>query len=213
MTFPSLYAIVDVDVAAREGWTPRDLSRAYLAGGARWLQLRAKSWTGAAFLELAEQMVSDAQAYEAIVVINDRPDIARLAGAAGVHLGQDDLPPEAARPIVGGSEVVGLSTHTKAQIEAAQHAAVTYIAVGPLFGTSTKDTGYEAVGLDLVRVAARTKHVVVGIGGITLDRAESVLRAGAGAVAVISDLLVDGDPEARVRQWLAHLTRISDGRS
>ena len=102
MTFPSLYAIVDVDVAAREGWKPRDLSRAYLAGGARWLQLRAKSWTGAAFLELAEQMVSDAQPYEAIVVINDRPDIARLAGAAGVHLGQDDLPPEAARPIVGG---------------------------------------------------------------------------------------------------------------
>ena len=87
-------------------------------------------------------------------MVNDRADIARLAGADGVHVGQDDLSPAAARSIIGPAAIVGLSTHTEAQIDAALAQPVTYIAVGPMFGTATKATGYVAVGLDRVRYAA-----------------------------------------------------------
>ena len=100
-----------------------------------------------------------------------------------------------------------LSTHTDVQIAAAARTTATYIAVGPIYGTATKDTGYTARGLDLVRMAATTGRPVVAIGGITLARAPEVLDAGATSVAVISDLLTDGDPERRVRLFLSRLAR------
>jgi thiamine-phosphate pyrophosphorylase len=212
----ALNAIVDVDVAERAGWTPLDLAAAYLNGGARFLQIRAKSLAGAAFLDLASRIREIAHAAGAIVVVNDRADIARLSGAEGVHLGQDDLAAPAARAIVGPGAVLGLSTHTVPQIDAAIHQPVTYVAVGPVFGTSTKATGYDRVGLDRVRYAAGqlTRHSLassageiglVAIGGITLDRAVEVIDAGATSVAVISDLLANGDPEARVRAYVTRL--------
>jgi thiamine-phosphate pyrophosphorylase len=211
----SLNAIVDVGVAERAGWTPLDLAAAYLNGGAQFLQIRAKSLAGAAFLELATRICAMAHAVGAIVVVNDRADIARLSGADGVHLGQDDLAAPAARAIVGPGAVLGLSTHTSPQIEAGVLQPVTYVAVGPVFGTSTKATGYDAVGLDRVRYAAARlastpglrdqRPGLVAIGGITLDRAVDVMDAGATSVAVITDLLACGDPEARVRAYLARL--------
>jgi thiamine-phosphate pyrophosphorylase len=209
-----LIAIVDVDVALRAGWTPLDLAAAYLDGGARFLQVRAKSLSGAAFLDLASRIRGIAHAAGAIVVVNDRADIARLSGADGVHLGQDDLTAVSARAVVGPGAVIGLSTHTEAQIDAAILQPVTYVAVGPVFGTSTKATGYEAVGLDRVRYAAHQimsgpvpaePRGLVAIGGITLDRAADVIEAGATAVAVITDLIASGDPAARVRAYLARL--------
>jgi len=146
------------------------------------------------------------------LIVNDRADIARLAGAAGVHVGQDDLPPDAARRIVGRERIVGLSTHTTAQVDAAVREPVNYIAIGPVFGTASKATGYDAVGLAMVQQAAARAHArglqVVAIGGITLDRAEEVVRAGADAVAVISDLLRTGDPRARVREYLDRLASV-----
>jgi thiamine-phosphate pyrophosphorylase len=202
-----LNAIVDVDAAGRAGWTPIDLAAAYLNGGARFLQIRAKSLSGAAFLELASRIREIAHAAGAVLVVNDRADIARLSGADGVHVGQDDLPAAAARAIVGPGAVLGLSTHTGPQIDAAMLQPVTYVAVGPVFGTSTKATGYEAVGLDLVRYAARRLSLLVAIGGITLDRAVDVIDAGATSVAVITDLMAGGDPEARVRAYVARLAR------
>ena len=135
------------------------------------------------------------------LVVNDRADIARLSGADGVHVGQDDVSVDEAR------QILGLSTHTDAQIAAAARTTATYIAVGPIYGTATKDTGYTARGLDLVRMAATTGRPVVAIGGITLARAPEVLEAGATSVAVISDLLTDGDPERRVRLFLSRLAR------
>lgn len=144
-----------------------------------------------------------ARPYAAAVVVNDRADLARMAGAAGVHVGQDDLPVEDVRAVLGGEAIVGISTHDQAQIDAALGSTASYIAVGPIFGTATKDTGYGARGLDLVRYAARGDKPVVAIGGITLERAPSVFDAGAASVAVISDLLVGGDPEARARRFLA----------
>lgn len=137
-------------------------------------------------------------------MINDRPDIARLARADGVHVGQDDLSVEDTRALLGPEAIVGVSTHDETQIDAAARTSATYLAIGPVYATHTKDTGYTARGLDLVRRAAATGRPVVAIGGMTLERAPDVLAAGAASVAVISDLLV-GDPEARVRQYLGRL--------
>jgi thiamine-phosphate pyrophosphorylase len=202
-----LHAIVDVDVAARAGWTAVDLATACLKGGARVIQLRAKALAGATFLELASQLHHLTESAGGVLIVNDRADIARLAAAEGVHVGQDDLSPTAARAIVGADAVVGLSTHTQQQIGGAVIEPISYVAVGPVFETSTKATGYAAVGLDAVKraraLAAPRGLEVIAIGGITLDRTPDVLRAGATGVAVITDLLIGNDPEARTRAYVS----------
>ena len=153
MTLPRLYAVIDADVAAAHGWTVIDLARACLDGGAACLQLRAKSrslqWT----LDAADALVAMA-AGAASVIVNDRADVARLSGASGVHLGQDDLSPAEARRVTGAQSCIGLSTHTPVQVDAAILEPIDYFAVGPVYRTATKDTGYEAVGHDLIRYAA-----------------------------------------------------------
>lgn len=170
------------------------------------LQLRAKELRSGPCLEICDALAALTRDYSAFLIVNDRADIARMSGAHGVHVGQEDLPPAAARSQLGPDAIVGFSTHSVAQVEAALHEPVSYIAVGPVFGTSTKDTGYGAVGLDLVSIASGLAGPlpIVAIGGITLDNARSVIDAGASAVAVISDLLV-GDPTARVRAFLRAL--------
>ena len=189
------------------------LAAAFLAGGARFIQLRCKTLPSAEFLKMCEDVVLRARAAGATVIVNDRADIARLAGADGVHLGQDDLHPEAARRIVGDAAVVGISTHSIDQVRAAAALPVSYIAVGPVFATQTKQTGYADGGTRLVRNAAALlrdedrRIPLVAIGGITLARAREVLDAGAASVAVISDLLSTRDPEARVREYLDLLAR------
>lgn len=149
-------------------------------------------------------MVRAAEPYDASVIVNDRADLALMSGAAGAHVGQDDLTPGAARRLLGPSAIVGYSTHTTAQTEAASVEPVTYIAVGPVFGTKTKATGYEPIGLGQVSDAARVSRglPVVAIGGITLEAASAAIEAGASSVAVISDLLATGDPAGRVRAFL-----------
>lgn len=201
-----LQAIVDVDAAARAGWRPIDLARAFLDGGARCLQIRAKSLPSGPLLDLCDEAMALASGTDALVIVNDRADVARLSGASGVHVGQDDLRPADARTIVGKAAIVGVSTHAVDQVDAALTEPATYTAIGPVFGTRTKDTGYAAVGLELVSTAAQRSggRPVVAIGGITLERAASVLDAGAAAVAVIGDLLV-GRPDARVREFLRAL--------
>jgi thiamine-phosphate pyrophosphorylase len=204
-----LNAIVDVDVAERAGWRPIDLAHAYLAGGARFLQLRAKTLSGERFMALARAIAAAARERDALFVVNDRADLATLAGADGVHVGQEDLSVAAVRRIVGDTAIVGLSTHTPEQLDGALEEPVSYVALGPVFGTATKATGYDAVGLARVRQAAtRAGRVpLVAIGGISLDTAESVLEAGAASVAVIGDLLVTGDPASRVREYCVRLDR------
>jgi thiamine-phosphate pyrophosphorylase len=210
---PRLNAILDADAAQAAGWSMPDLARACLAGGARFLQVRAKRLSSREYLAMCDEVVELSRPHDAIVIVNDRADIARLCGAAGVHVGQEDLPAAAARQVLGEAAMVGLSTHTSEQIGAGLMEPVDYIAVGPLFGTSTKDTGYAAVGLDLVDRAAgmaraaasaagASARPIVGIGGITLARARCVIEAGAASVAVISDLLSTGDPESHVREYL-----------
>jgi len=205
-----LYAILDADLAHARGLDPLALARAFFVGGARLVQVRAKSLPSGPYLELCEAMVRAGAPHEALIVVNDRPDVARLAGAAGVHVGQDDLPAEAARRVAGPHALVGLSTHDASQIAAGAATSADYLAVGPVFGTRTKETGYEAVGLDLVRHAVKTGggKPVVAIGGVTLDTAARAIAAGATSVAVISDLLATGDPEARVREYVLLLETI-----
>ena len=167
------------------------------------LQLRAKALPSGRFLDLAERLTVLAAPYGAAVIVNDRVDLALLSGATGVHVGQEDLAPNDARRLLGPDAVVGYSTHTIGQVEGALLEPVTYVAVGPIFGTRTKETGYDPVGLDLVGQAARLARgrPVVAIGGITLETAPEVLAAGASAVAVIGDLLAGGDPQARMAAY------------
>lgn len=205
MTLPPLYAVVDVDACARAGLEPRQVAAAFRRGGVSLVQVRGKSIGAAALLSLVREVMAGG---DARVIVNDRPDVARIAGAAGVHVGQDDLPAADARAIVGPDAWVGLSTHSPDQAARALEEPIDYLAIGPVFDTGTKATGYEAVGVDLVaRVAAlaRPRGVpVVAIGGITLERAPAVLAAGADSVCVIADLL-RGDPESRARAFVAAL--------
>lgn len=181
--------------------------RAVLDGGATFIQIRAKPLESGPLAELCDASVAIARPYGAQIIVNDRVDVARMSGAAGVHVGQDDLPPADARRLLGPDAVIGFSTHSVEQFTAALAEPVSYLAVGPIFGTATKDTGYAAVGLALVADAARQAGAmpIVAIGGITLERAPSVLAAGATAVAVIGDLLAGGDPRGRTRRYLQAL--------
>jgi thiamine-phosphate pyrophosphorylase len=179
---------------------------AFIQAGVRLLQVRGKSLGAGALLDLSRHIVAAGPAVR--VIVNDRPDLAVLAGAGGVHLGQDDLSAADARSLVGSDRWVGVSTHTLDQARQALDTAVDYIAVGPVFETVTKDTGYDPVGLGLVREVAALAGPrgvpVVAIGGITLDRAVETIEAGAASICVIGDLLTD-DPGVRVAAFLRRL--------
>ena len=199
-----------MDVAAAAGWAPLALADRFFDGGATVVQLRAKSLASAPLLDLAAALVSRARPYGAQIIVNDRVDVAVLARAAGAHVGQDDLSPADARAQLGADAVLGVSTHDERQFARAVREPVSYVAVGPIFGTRTKDTGYMPVGLDLVRAVRRHDPAIpiVAIGGITLDTASSVIEAGATAVAVIGDLVATGDPRARVAHYVQRLARL-----
>lgn len=203
-----LYAIVDTEVCAAAGRAPFDVARAFLSGGARWLQLRCKTMASGAFFELANLIVEESRAAGGTLIVNDRADIARLSGAHGLHVGQDDLTPPDARLVIGSEVILGLSTHNAEQWSAAVLEPVSYIAIGPAFGTGTKVTGYAPVGLQTVAAASSAARgaglPAVAIGGITLEDAAAVIEAGASAVAIISDLL-KGDPEVRCRAFIQAL--------
>ena len=207
MSLPPLYAIVDAGVASRHGWTPPDLAAACFDGGARLVQLRAPEAPTSQLEQWCDAIVARAAPYGATVIVNDRADVARACGAGGVHVGQQDLPVAAARAILGPAAVVGVSTHTGVQLDDAWRQPVSYVAVGPVYGTQTKATGYAPVGVALVRAGAarRPAHPIVAIGGVTLERTPALIAAGAAAVAVIGDLFSGGSPEARVRAYVDQL--------
>ena len=209
LSLPSLYPIIDIDICRMRSLEPLELAEACVQGGARLFQVRQKGHDpgGAALLGTVRAVVAAVRPAGARVIVNDRADIAAMAGADGVHVGQQDLPPDAARRIAGETAIVGLSTHTPEQVDEALAGDADYVAVGPVFSTATKDTGYEARGLDLVRYAAGRGKPVVAIGGITLANAPSVLEAGASSVAIISDLLSDADVTTRIRQFLSSIGR------
>ena len=213
MSLPHLYAILDIETVTERGWDPADVCLAWLSAGVRLIQLRAKHFASGPFLELADEVAALCREAGALLIINDRADIAAMSGAAGVHLGQDDMTPTDARMAVGDAGIIGLSTHDQSQVVSGAREPVQYLAFGPIYATSTKDTGYDALGLDRLRDAAAVTASaglgLVAIGGLTLDRVCEVRDAGADSLAVISDLLTASDltgVEARARAWLGRLT-------
>jgi len=198
---PPVYPILDVDVARGHGWALPELAARLAATDCRLLQLRAKQLTAAAFLNLAVT-VQQILPPSCRLIINDRVDIAVLAAAAGAHVGQDDLPPAAARCLLAPEAILGYSTHGVLQVEAARHAPVDYLAIGPVFATATKQNPDPVVGLEGVRAArALYRGPLVAIGGITLENCAAVWEAGADTIALVSGYLKLPDPVALVRQF------------
>jgi thiamine-phosphate pyrophosphorylase len=209
-SFPGrLYPILDVEAARARDGDPLALLQVWLDAGVRLVQLRAKTLETGALLELTDRAVALAGAVGASLIVNDRADVVRMAGAAGVHVGQDDLRPADARRVVGPYRLVGFSTHTDAQLEDGCGEPVDYLAMGPVFATGTKRDHAAPVGLAGVsRAAARAARAgrpLVAIGGITIATAPAVIAAGAGAVAVIGDLM-STDPAGRIRDFLKALS-------
>jgi thiamine-phosphate diphosphorylase len=198
------YPIVDNDICHARGLHAAEVAAACFRGGAELVQLRVKTSASRVFLALADEVIAAARPHGATVIVNDRADIARMAAAGGVHVGQEDLPPEVARAVLGRG-VLGVSTHSAQQVDDALLTSTDYIAVGPVYATDSKATGYSPCGLDLVRYAARHATPIVAIGGITLERAGEVLAAGAAAVAVISDVIAAENVESRVREYVRAL--------
>jgi len=167
------------------------------------IQYRDKQASSRELLEKSKQLSEVLAARSITFILNDRADVAALAGASGVHVGQDDLRVEGARAVVGAGRLVGVSTHNHEQFEQAAVTSADYIAVGPIFSTSTKVNPDPVVGTELIgEVRSLTDKPIVAIGGITLERAEEVIQAGADSVAVISDILRARDPAARAHQYL-----------
>ena len=194
-----LYFVADDDPRWR--CDPVSQARAALAGGARMVQLRAKHSRDAQALAWAEAIGAACRAHGALFFVNDRFDLALAAGADGVHLGQDDLPPARLPAPARAQLLVGRSTHTLEQARAARDEGVDYVAFGPVFGTASKDSPYPARGLAALAEAARqvAPRPLVAIGGIDAARAAAALRAGAAAVCAISAVAGADDMEAAAR--------------
>lgn len=200
---PRLYAIADLGVLGAAGPAGLGDAVAAMAGcGVRWIQLRAKDVaTDRALVTLAEACLERLAGTGSALWLNDRADIAALLPVAGLHLGQRDLPPAAARAILGPQVAIGSSTHDAAQVRAADaDPAVDAIAVGPVFATTGKKDPEPVVGLELVRRArTMTAKPLIAIGGIDADNAAAVLEAGADTVAVLG-AVCRGDVAANCRR-------------
>jgi len=193
---PRLYAIADAAFG-----DPVEIAHQLFAGGARLVQIRNKR-AGTKELLAQVESVLEAAPLAARVIVNDRVDVALISKAHGVHLGQDDIPVEHARAILGGQALIGLSTHTFDQAVAGDTTTADYIAIGPIFPTASKDNPDKPIGLkELCRVCAAVHKPVVAIGGITRDRAAEILEAGSASIAVISDLLKTNDVVERTKLW------------
>ena len=198
---PPLYAILDPEQT--KGRATETALRELLEGGIKLIQLRAKAMTPVDFFQLACTTRILTRSYACKLIINDRVDIALACEADGVHLGQEDLPLPAARKVMG-DRIIGISTHSTEQAKEAEDGLADYIGFGPMFGTTTKATGYSSRGPAMLRQVREAVHIpIVAIGGITEANVTEVWRAGADSAAIISDLLGSGDIAAKVKRILA----------
>lgn len=200
LVLPPLYVILDATLLKN---SPQNCAQKLDAAGVRLLQYRNKSAPAKELLQTSRDLVSSLKSSRTALIVNDRPDVAALAGAKGVHVGQDDLDVDQARVVVGKEMWVGVSTHNLEQFRRAAATSADYIAIGPVYATTSKANPDPVVGLELIRDArGLTDKPIVAIGGITLDRAKAVIEAGADSVAVISDILLARNPGDRARQFL-----------
>jgi thiamine-phosphate pyrophosphorylase len=205
---PRLYAIADAGVLAGRGVSLEEFAQGLRAADVGLVQYRDKSGSPQNVLRGAAVLREVMAGSGCRLILNDRADLAVLAGFDGVHVGQGDLSPEDALRVVGPGREVGLSTHTDEQVRAAEQSCADYVAIGPVFATGTKADTEPVVGLDGVRRArALTHKPLVAIGGITRANARSVIEAGADSVAVISALLVPGESVEKVARDFLDLLR------
>ncbi|KLU21749.1 thiamine-phosphate synthase [Caballeronia mineralivorans PML1(12)] len=192
----SLYLVLD-PVQCGGHARALEVTRAALDGGATIVQLRAPEWHKRAWLELALDLLPLTRRHGVPLIINDHIDVALAAGADGVHVGQNDLPPDIARKLLGPQALIGLSVSNAQQVDHANPlgAMIDYVGVGPVFDTPTKPDASAACGIDgLAALCARSLHPTVAIGGIQLHNAADVKRAGPGGIAVVSAICTAADP-------------------
>ncbi len=208
--FPLLYAILDPAIASRP---LASLAESLVGAGVKLMQLRDKRSSARRVQEEVQHLLAVVAPQDVRLIVNDRPDIAAISGAGGVHVGQNDLPVEEARKICGLPKWVGVSTHNLDQLRDADRTSADYIAVGPIFPTGTKENPDPVVGVEFVRKARQlTRKPLVAIGGIRIESVADVFRAGADSVAIIGDLNAAPDPGARAREYLAIASEVRAGK-
>lgn len=190
MQLPRVYPLTDVQLS---GLSHSEQVELLSSGGASLIQLREKRMPALDFYEQAKAALAVAERRGVKLIINDRVDVALAIGAQGVHLGQDDLPPEAARKLLGAAAILGYSTHNVDQALEAVKLPIDYLAIGPIFPTTSKTDTFPVIGLEGLRAVRRVigEFPLVAIGGITNANARDAIEAGADSVAVISALLAD----------------------
>ena len=207
LVLPRLYVILD---AALLTVPETECAQKLVDAGVRLLQYRNKGASARELFECSKRLSSLIVPQGVTFIVNDRADVARAAEASGVHVGQEDLRAEAARSVIGTGKLLGVSTHNLDQFKDAATSA-DYVAVGPVFSTSTKANPDPVVGIEFIRrVRILTDKPIVAIGGITLNRAAEVIRAGADSVAVVSDIFLAPDPGQRARQYIELLEAAND---
>ena len=210
LVLPRLYVILDATLLTVSAI---DCAQELADAGVRLMQYRHKHAPAGEALNVSRNLASLLQPQGITFIVNDRPDIAAIAEASGVHVGQDDLGVEATRTLVG-EKIIGISTHNLEQFQKAAGSSADYIAVGPIFATSSKANPDPVVGTELIRrVRALTDKPIVAIGGIKLENAGEVIAAGANSVAVISDILGAADRAKRAGQYLDLLGDTQQGMS
>jgi thiamine-phosphate pyrophosphorylase len=193
------YLVTDARVGSVERLV--EICRVALDGGVTAIQLRAKGWTDRQLLDAALALAPLCRDAGALFVVNDRLDIALATGADGIHLGVDDVPVSLARRLLGPDAVIGYSPEGDADRLEAEAAGADYLGVGPVYGTGTKPDAGAAIGLEgLRRAVTQTLLPVIGIGGITIERATEVVEAGAVGVAVVGAVFMADDPGAAARR-------------
>jgi thiamine-phosphate pyrophosphorylase len=200
VALPLLYPIIDAGVLERAGFSIEDFARDLRQAGIRFLQYRDKDASDELLLTRAARLRQIFPASDSCLILNDRAHLIRIAGYDGVHVGQEDLPPQETRALLGKETLLGVSTHGTSQLLIAASGEADYVAIGPVFATQSKQNPDPVVGLEGVRAArALTTKPLVAIGGITRAHCASVIEAGADSVAVISDLLPrDGESTAKI---------------
>lgn len=193
-----LYVITDASIAKIPHY---EIVKKSISGGARIIQIRDKTISDSELLRIAKKVIEDFPAI--YLIINDRVDVAILSSACGVHLGQDDIPPEYVRQSLGDNFIIGISTHNIEQIQQAINNDTDYIAIGPIFSTKTKISNNKPLGTDYAsKIRSLTNKCIVAIGGITLQTAQQLWQIGIDAVAVVSDIMKADDISNRVSDYI-----------
>src|SRR5215467_1440652 len=207
LVLPPLYVILDAALLT----SPEvEVARKLNDAGVRLFQYRNKRGSTRELFQASSALAAELSQRGALLFVNDRPDIAYLSGASGVHVGQNDLPVAESRAVMGKGKFLGVSTHNLEQFSAAAASDADYIGVGPIFATDSKANPDPVVGTAMIQKARKlTQKPIVAIGGISLERAREVVEAGADSVAIISDVLRANDPAGRARQYLELLEPIS----